>query len=426
MKIMRALSLLRENTIEKRRISPSFSLDYVGEPKIGGRVLEEFKLAIFDDLKREMIRETSELVPGPSSPNGGSDNHFIKRGGEKRVVNEEETEFTAPMIIKRKQIAKKTIKRLLEIDKTRGIPIEKTRERILVSLRTLTFPKICQKNNIFYSAEVVIFIEESARELEKDLEKVVKFIVPSLRGALVNKTGKELEKNIKKVVLSEIRKNKNLSSLPLLKNVLVELESNIEGGIKVVHSRINSAPYDLRVLSSKRRKFIFGIHVKLLANPTVVSSMGNKKINFGKGEWEASKDFIKSSVEKYNLNAGRSTPFFIDPKEIRQGKMVNKGVEVDVLDFVNSLISKLKGETSERHLIDGITTLCRINSKRAMWILVFPGSKEVSWSPEISLIRREKGKINFFNPKGEKVFRVDATSGRTEAVLSERGKNVKS
>lgn len=409
MRLKNALTLISEEEIEKK-ITPS---DFIIEPDLNslriGNASGIFEEALFIEMK-ELFKvylykyKYRGMVAASTNQEGP-------------LLNEEDT--LKSFALRKKDLAKRKITKLLDFFiKEKKQQLNEAREELLVVLRTITFSDFCDKNNIFHDEDIVVFIKQSSVKLSYDVEKISITVVRSLRGSLVNKTGTSIEKVIQKIL-----KEKDWGVIEGLKKygeLTVDFKKSNKSGETVtpniVLSRINSAPYDLTVKFPYSKEFLFGIHIKLLANPTVVSSMGNNVLKFGKTEWAASREFVENCTKKYNLVNNNETTFFIEPISIKEKNKENKGAEVHVLSFITALLQKLGNSTKDKEIIKGIATLCRIQKERSMWIIVYPQNAEVSWSPSISSIIKDKDKIVFIGEGGKPVFTTDS-KGKTRAIL---------
>lgn len=418
MRFKSALTLISEEELEKRKkIIPS---EFLLVPDLKslkvGEVHKIFEEAIFSEIKelfKKYLYEYNYRSAITASANETGD-----------VLSEEIS--LKGFALRKKELAKKKITQLLDFFiKEKNRPLNEVREELLEALRGLTFSGFCDKENIFHDEVLVFFIEQSSKRLDEDVEDICISVVRSLRGSLVNKAGRSIEKEIQKLL-----KEKNWGAIEGLRKygeLTVDLKKQNSRGETVtpniVLSRINSAPYDLVVKFPYSKEFLFGIHVKLLATSASVTSMGNKIIKFGKTEWAASRKFVEDSINKYNLDKKTSTPLFTEPISIREKNKENKGAEVHVLEFVDILLDSVGGSTNNREIIDGIATLCRIQKGRSMWVIVYPKNAEVSWSPKIEKITKEKGKIVFIGENGTPVFVVNQ-NGKTNAVINKEFKSV--
>lgn len=249
-------------------------------------------------------------------------------------------------------------------------------------------------------------LEEIVKQADKLLLEILTIIKNSIRGTTSQKFGTAMETTIAKAL-----KEGNFSvinGLETLKDILDIVTPPGTNSLTVKKPRANSLAYDIEIKIPYSRDILLGVHIKLVISKSNIVSMNNGTPIFTASSFEKIKNMLEErgiDYEKYIRN----------PTRLKKEKVIT----FRTVDFLKDFIGSKTIITNKKD-IKLITLLCRVNEDNSIWVVVYPGGSNVSFSEDTSKIKVEKKEYLFINKNNDIVFRMDKDTGRTTPVLSKK------
>ena len=251
-------------------------------------------------------------------------------------------------------------------------------------------------------------IQEIIREAGPTIEDAIDRFKRSIRGGVSNRFGTGMENVIKNAI-----KTGNYSEITWLspiKNIIDMLEEENEASIIVKKPRGSILAYDLEIKIPYSKEILVGVHIKLVVSSFSVVSMNNGFPYFTSTSFET----IKKAIADNNMDCET----YIKKNTKIKGENT---IVFNTLGFMRECFDT-KTTITDPSIIDVMTLVCRVSHKNSLWIISFQDKGEVSFSEKTSKITKRKGFYLFYNEDDDLIFKMNATTGLTTPVLTEKRK----